>query len=244
MLDPELPYRIAVGGTWIIGYAVRLYYERRARGVQRVSARHLTRDRIFYWLVFTAFVLALVYAFTPFLDAAQLPLPAIVRWLGLPFAVLGVALLRATHHALGRNWSGKLEIAAEHRLIVAGPYRRVRHPMYTAFLLFAVGSLTGGITSRVGSPQTQIELAREIAKEEGEISQLRRRREVAVREGRSPQPIDTQNEAKTYEIGVLRGMPRDIAQTGSTVNLVFGHDWLSATIERAGKNPELLFYKI
>jgi len=137
MLDPELPYRIAVGGTWIIGYAVRLYYERRARGVQRVSARHLTRDRIFYWLVFTAFVLALVYAFTPFLDAAQLPLPAIVRWLGLPFAVLGVALLRATHHALGRNWSGKLEIAAEHRLIVAGPYRRVRHPMYTALFCIA-----------------------------------------------------------------------------------------------------------
>ena len=137
MLDPELPYRIAVGGTWIIGYAVRLYYERRARGVQRVSARHLTRDRIFYWLVFTAFVLALVYAFTPFLDAAHLPLPAIVRWLGLPFAVLGVALLRATHHALGRNWSGKLEIAAEHRLIVAGPYRRVRHPMYTALFCIA-----------------------------------------------------------------------------------------------------------
>jgi len=137
MLDPELPYRIAVGGTWIIGYAVRLYYERRARGVQRVSARHLTRDRIFYWLVFMAFVLALVYAFTPFLDAAQLPLPAIVRWLGLPFAVLGVALLRATHHALGRNWSGKLEIAAEHRLIVAGPYRRVRHPMYTALFCIA-----------------------------------------------------------------------------------------------------------
>jgi protein-S-isoprenylcysteine O-methyltransferase Ste14 len=137
MLDPELPYRIAVGGTWIIGYAVRLYYERQARGVQRVSARHLTRDRIFYWLVFTAFVLALVYAFTPFLDAAHLPLPAIVRWLGLPFAVLGVALLRATHHALGRNWSGKLEIAAEHRLIVAGPYRRVRHPMYTALFCIA-----------------------------------------------------------------------------------------------------------
>ena len=48
MLDAELPYRIAVGGTWIIGYAIRLYYERQARGVQRVSARHLTRDRIFY----------------------------------------------------------------------------------------------------------------------------------------------------------------------------------------------------
>jgi protein-S-isoprenylcysteine O-methyltransferase Ste14 len=136
--ERELPYRIAVGGTWIIGYAIRLYYERQARKVQRVGARHLTRDRIFYWLVFAAFVLALAYAFSPLLDAAHVPLPAAVRWLGLAFAVLGVALLRATHDALGRNWSGKLEIAAGHQFIVVGPYRRVRHPMYTALFCIAL----------------------------------------------------------------------------------------------------------
>ena len=137
MLDAELPYRIAVGGAWIIGYAVRWYYERQARGVQRVSARHLTRDRIFYWMVFTAVVLALLYACSPFLDAGHVPLPAAVRWLGLAFAIAGIALLRATHHALGSNWSGKLEIAAGHQLIVVGPYRLVRHPMYSALFCMA-----------------------------------------------------------------------------------------------------------
>ena len=72
-----------------------------------------------------------------------------------------------------------------------------------------------------------------------------RRREVAVREGRSPQAIDTQIEAKTYEIGVLRGMPRDDCADG------FDREPGSVdptgcvrSIERAGKNPELLFYKI
>jgi protein-S-isoprenylcysteine O-methyltransferase Ste14 len=137
MLDAELPYRIAVGGTWIIGYAIRLYYERQARGVQRVSARHLTRDRIFYWMVFAAFVLALLYAFFAFLDVGHVPLPSSVRWLGLAFAIAGIALLRATHHALGRNWSGKLEIADGHQLIVVGPYRLVRHPMYSALFCMA-----------------------------------------------------------------------------------------------------------
>jgi Putative protein-S-isoprenylcysteine methyltransferase len=133
----ELPYRIALGSSWIIGYAIRLYYERQARGVQRVSARHLTRERILYWMVFIAFVLALVYAISPLLDVAHVALPAGVRWLGLPCAILGVTLLAATHHALGRNWSGKLEIADGHRLIVVGPYRRVRHPMYTALFCMA-----------------------------------------------------------------------------------------------------------
>jgi protein-S-isoprenylcysteine O-methyltransferase Ste14 len=137
MTDGELPYRIALGSTWIIGYAIRLYYERQARGVERISARHLTRDRIFYWMVFAAFVLALLYAFSPLLDAAHVRLPAAVRWLGLPFAMTGVALLAATHHALGKNWSGKLEIAAGHQLIVTGPYRRVRHPMYTSLFCMA-----------------------------------------------------------------------------------------------------------
>jgi len=137
MLDTELPYRIALGGSWIIGYGIRLYYERQARSVQRVSARHSTRERILYWMVFTAFVLALVYVFSPVLDAAHLELPAAVRWVGLAFAILGIALLRATHHALGSNWSGKLEIAEGHRLIVVGPYRRVRHPMYTALFCMA-----------------------------------------------------------------------------------------------------------
>lgn len=136
-MDGELAYRIAVGATWIVGYAIRLYHERQAREVQRVRARHLARERILYWMVFAAFVLALVYAFSPFLDVAHVPVPAPLRWLGLPFAILGVALLSATHRALGRNWSGKLEIADGHQLIVVGPYRRVRHPMYTALFCIA-----------------------------------------------------------------------------------------------------------
>ena len=135
--ETELPYRIAVGSTWIVGYAIRLYYERRARGVQRVSARHLTRERILYWMVFTAFVLALLYALSPLLDAGHVQLPAAARWGGLAFAIAGILLLRATHQALGRNWSGKLEIAEGHQLIVVGPYRRVRHPMYTALFCMA-----------------------------------------------------------------------------------------------------------
>jgi protein-S-isoprenylcysteine O-methyltransferase Ste14 len=48
-----------------------------------------------------------------------------------------VVLLAATHRALGHNWSGKLEIAAGHQPIVAGPYRRLRHPMYTSLFCMA-----------------------------------------------------------------------------------------------------------
>ncbi len=32
-----------------------------------------------------------------------------------------------------------MKIRAEHQLIEEGPYRRVRHPMYTAFILLGLG---------------------------------------------------------------------------------------------------------
>jgi protein-S-isoprenylcysteine O-methyltransferase Ste14 len=44
----------------------------------------------------------------------------------------------ATHRALGRNWSVSLDVRQDHRLITEGVYRHVRHPMYTAFWLWAV----------------------------------------------------------------------------------------------------------
>jgi protein-S-isoprenylcysteine O-methyltransferase Ste14 len=47
-------------------------------------------------------------------------------------------MFRLTHKALGRNWSISLEVREDHRLVTDGVYQYVRHPMYTAFWLWAV----------------------------------------------------------------------------------------------------------
>lgn len=138
MIESELAYRAAAAALGAVGFAVRFYYQLRTRSVGRVSARHLQRDQIYYWLVFAAFLLVFVYAFTPALDFAHISLHALVRWSGSLLGILGIVLLIATHRALGRNWSGQLEIADGHRLVVAGPYRRIRHPMYTAIFCTAL----------------------------------------------------------------------------------------------------------
>ena len=70
---------------------------------------------------------------------ALLPLPAPVRWFGAGVVVAGLALLAWVHHALDTNFSPKLRIRADHTMITHGPYRWVRHPMYTAFLLLMAG---------------------------------------------------------------------------------------------------------
>ena len=47
-------------------------------------------------------------------------------------------LFRRTHSALGRNWSVTLEVRENHALITEGIYKYVRHPMYSAFWLWAI----------------------------------------------------------------------------------------------------------
>jgi len=42
--------------------------------------------------------------------------------------------------ALGRNWSGTVTLKENHELIVRGPYRLVRHPIYTGLLAMLIAT--------------------------------------------------------------------------------------------------------
>lgn len=69
---------------------------------------------------------------------ATLELPEWARWLGI---ALGVATIPAIHWTLGnlgRNVSETVLTKRDHALVTSGPYRWVRHPLYTTGLaLFA-----------------------------------------------------------------------------------------------------------
>lgn len=41
---------------------------------------------------------------------------------------------------LGRNWSAEVRIGEGHELVTSGPYRRLRHPIYTAMLGMLLGT--------------------------------------------------------------------------------------------------------
>ncbi len=47
---------------------------------------------------------------------------------------LGLAFSFWARFALGSNWSGTVTIKSGHQLIRKGPYRRIRHPIYTGLL--------------------------------------------------------------------------------------------------------------
>ena len=59
-------------------------------------------------------------------------------WLGVAVFAGALWLFYRTHKDLGRNWSVTLEVRDQHTLVTNGVYNRVRHPMYSAFWLWAL----------------------------------------------------------------------------------------------------------
>jgi protein-S-isoprenylcysteine O-methyltransferase Ste14 len=70
-----------------------------------------------------------------FADYRFIPLLA---WLGLLTFGVALWLFYRTHRELGSNWSISLQLREGHGLVTTGVYSRIRHPMYSAFWLWAL----------------------------------------------------------------------------------------------------------
>lgn len=68
------------------------------------------------------------------------PVSALVMGVGLAVQAAGIFLAVWARRHLGRNWSGAIAIKVEHQLIRSGPYRVLRHPIYTGILAMYAGT--------------------------------------------------------------------------------------------------------
>ena len=75
-----------------------------------------------------------------FLDLTLWPRTAVVAAVAVLVTVSGLAFTLWARVTLGRNWSGSVVFKQDHELIERGPYRLVRHPIYTGLLLMALGT--------------------------------------------------------------------------------------------------------
>jgi protein-S-isoprenylcysteine O-methyltransferase Ste14 len=88
-------------------------------------------------LVLAAALLAAPHLWPPPLNGRFLPA---ADALGLLVVVLGLALAVWARRHIGANWSSNVTLKDQHTLVRSGPYRFVRHPIYSGLLLAVAGS--------------------------------------------------------------------------------------------------------
>jgi protein-S-isoprenylcysteine O-methyltransferase Ste14 len=124
--------------------AVRIFFHIKARTWRREGVRSegpvvpILRVVVALPLI----IVTCVYLFKPgILRWASFSVPEPWRWAGGLLATVALGLLVWIQVELGTNFSGELRIRRDHHLVLSGPYRYVRHPMYGTFLLLCAGSL-------------------------------------------------------------------------------------------------------
>jgi len=105
---------------------------------RRGGATRVKRDRgsgaLIIFTVFVSIILALSLGY-----ASVGPLPDWVFYPGIFLMLLGVLVRQWAIAVLGRFFSLTVRVAEDHRVVVKGPYRLVRHPSYTGVLTTFIG---------------------------------------------------------------------------------------------------------
>jgi protein-S-isoprenylcysteine O-methyltransferase Ste14 len=81
-------------------------------------------------------------------DSPILPRTLLTGVLGDFLVLVGLFIAIWARVALGGNWSARVTLKEDHELIQRGPYRAVRHPIYSGVLLMILG--TAVLVGRVG----------------------------------------------------------------------------------------------
>ena len=140
-----------ISGCWIVFITVWLLA---AVSTKRTVYRESPAQRLRYWVL-------LVIAYLLLLYGRELPYPlnlqVIPRATPIAFGaaflcVAGLAFALWARLTLGRNWSGVVALKEAHNLVEHGPYRFVRHPIYTGMLImfFATALVQSHVAGFVG----------------------------------------------------------------------------------------------
>ena len=137
-MNPWFAKAIVLASSLVM-VVIRAPYGQRSRQIKVARSRRGRLEIALLALAWIAFFVPLIWVAAPVFAFADYPLRPIPFIAGIICLALGLWLFYRSHADLGPNWSITLEVREKHQLVTRGIYRRVRHPMYLAILLYSLG---------------------------------------------------------------------------------------------------------
>lgn len=173
---PWLAKDKAFEGHWplyfcsIAGWAVfSLYWEAAAKNAAPAQRSESPWSRALHVFLVN---IALIFIFIPMTGLGRyVPASSNIMIAGICVQTIGLFLAVWARRHLGRNWSGAIVIKVEHQLIRSGPYRFLRHPIYTGLLAMYAGPalVTGEWLALIGFAMAALAYWRKIRLEEAAL---------------------------------------------------------------------------
>jgi protein-S-isoprenylcysteine O-methyltransferase Ste14 len=144
----ETIFRILAGVILVTGISISVYFRSKAdRDTGEQVSRKVDGTAMMTVIKIAGLVLwlsPLVYLINPaWMAWSKIGLPDWARWLGVGLGVICVLLIYWLFSSIGSGITPTSATRQEHKLVTSGPYRWVRHPLYTAgaFLFVAFGMM-------------------------------------------------------------------------------------------------------
>jgi protein-S-isoprenylcysteine O-methyltransferase Ste14 len=134
----DLIIAVLIPALWLAWIA---YWWYSARDVKKTSRPEPLRSKLKHRipLVLGALFLAAPRLVPRVLTRRFVPGSLVYPAVGTLLLALGLGFAVWARRHLGRNWSAQVVVKEDHALVRSGPYRYVRHPIYTGILLAFLG---------------------------------------------------------------------------------------------------------
>lgn len=139
-MTAELWFKLAFGVAFVFAATVAAATARAAARRHGGTLNQLTHE--VRGLVFIRAALGIVFYFALMLWLfwpravawSYFPAPITLRWAAVALLVPVLAFFTWSFQTLGTNYRGGVGLHDTHELVSVGPYRWIRHPIYTAFI--------------------------------------------------------------------------------------------------------------